>query len=207
MQWVWLINNWELCSLKHKKHFLPSKPGRQNKKLNHWILILTLTDASRNLGVPGIWAPWCFPSLQVGDQSRFGEWKRYFMKKRERQIVGRCPELFLGSFSAHPPSGYLGEKWNISRPSKSSDKEVQTVLHDKAKEVWFSSERSCNLALTQKKGNSLRKNVPTAPLGDPSTKGGPTSPENWIDKGTKGSPRVPERMLSLRARDHTVPGV
>lgn len=46
--------------------------------------LTTWTDVSQNLCFPGIWAPRCFLSLQLGDQNRFGEWKCYSIKKKKQ---------------------------------------------------------------------------------------------------------------------------
>lgn len=50
--------------------------NQEGKTRNHYGLLLTWPDAFQNLCFPGICAPRCFSLLQLGDQNRFGEWKR-----------------------------------------------------------------------------------------------------------------------------------
>lgn len=64
-------------------------PGNQEGKTRKgYILILTWTDASQNRCFPGIWAPRCFPFLQLGDQNRFGQWKCYSSKRKRQTVEG-----------------------------------------------------------------------------------------------------------------------
>lgn len=49
--------------------------------------LLTWTGATPHLLRPGVRAPGCFPALQLGDQSRFGDRKGDFSKKKkDRQV-------------------------------------------------------------------------------------------------------------------------